>query len=106
MGRDQYHAFSAPRGDACPVISVTICSPGATLGEQWRDLVSRAPANVFMDPVALMAASEAGFAKVCMLLAWEEGTPRRLVGLWALRIRKVAPFWPTLLEALPYNYAF
>jgi CelD/BcsL family acetyltransferase involved in cellulose biosynthesis len=89
-----------------PVISVTICSPSATVGEQWRDLVSRAPANVFMDPVALIAASEAGFAKVCMLLAWEEGAPRRLVGLWALRIRKVAPFWPALLEALPYNYAF
>jgi hypothetical protein len=88
------------------MISVTICSPGATLGEQWRDLVGRARANVFMDPVALIAASEAGFAKVCMLLAWEEGTPRRLVGLWALRIRKVAPFWPPLLEALPYNYAF
>jgi CelD/BcsL family acetyltransferase involved in cellulose biosynthesis len=88
------------------VISVTICSPSRAIGEQWRDLVSRAPANVFMDPVALIAASDAGFAKVCMLLAWEERAPRRLVGLWALRIRKVARFWPGLLEALPYNYAF
>jgi hypothetical protein len=29
-----------------------------------------------------------------------------LVGFWALQSRKIAPFWPTLLEALPYNYAF
>src|SRR4051794_18491561 len=105
MARHQYPAFSA-RGDACPVISVTICSPSAMVGEQWRDLLSRAPSNVFMDPAALISASETGFANVYVLLAREQREPRKLVGIWALRIRKVAPFWPALLEALPYNYAF
>ena len=60
-----------------------------------------------MDPAALAAASELGFAKIRVLLAWEEGgSERRLVGVWALRSRRPLPFWPTLLEALPYNYAF
>jgi hypothetical protein len=60
-----------------------------------------------MNPAALTAASEIGFAQVCVLLAWEEGeAPRKLLGVWALQRRKIAPFWPALLEALPYNYAF
>ena len=60
-----------------------------------------------MNPAALMAASETGFASIRMLLAWEEGEgPRKLVGVWALQSRKVAPFWPRVLEALPYTYAF
>lgn len=42
-----------------------------------------------------------------MLLAWEQSTgSRKLVGVWALQLRKLAPFWPVVLEALPYNYAF
>src|ERR1700724_406258 len=42
-----------------------------------------------------------------MLLAWEQGAgQRKLVGVWALQLRKLAPFWPVVLEALPYNYAF
>ena len=42
-----------------------------------------------------------------MLLAWaEDSGPRKLVGVWALQLRKLAPLWPTMLEALPYNYAF
>jgi hypothetical protein len=42
-----------------------------------------------------------------VLVAWDEGQEqRKLVGLWALRMRKIAPFWPATLEALPYNYAF
>jgi hypothetical protein len=60
-----------------------------------------------MNPAALTAASEGEFAQVYVLLAWEEGeVPRKLVGVWALQMRKIAPFWPALLEALPYNYAF
>jgi hypothetical protein len=60
-----------------------------------------------MNPAALLAASETGFADIRMLLAWQQdGDERRLVGVWALRLRKLAPFWPTVLEALPYNYAF
>ena len=89
------------------MVSVTICSPGSAIGEQWRDLVSRAPSNVFMDPAALTAASATDFAKIYLLLAWDQTqTARKLVGLWALRIRKIAPFWPAVLEAPPYDYAF
>jgi Acetyltransferase (GNAT) domain len=89
------------------MVSVTIDSPNLAIAPYWDDLVRRASSNVFMNPAALMAACEAGFADIQMLLAWEQGAePRRLVGVWALRLRKVAPFWPALLEALPYDYAF
>jgi len=89
------------------MVSVTIDSPSLAIAPYWDDLVRRASSNVFMDPAALLAACETGFADVRMMLAWEQGaTPRRLVGVWALQLRKVAPFWPALLEALPYNYAF
>jgi CelD/BcsL family acetyltransferase involved in cellulose biosynthesis len=90
-----------------PMISVTIDSPNPDIGPQWDDLIRRASSNVFMNPAALQAASETNFAKIKMLLAWEQGAgQRKLVGVWALRLRKVAPFWPMVLEALPYNYAF
>ena len=89
------------------MISVTIDSPNPDIGPQWDDLVRRASSNVFMNPAALQAASETGFADIRMLLAWQQdGDERKLVGVWALRLRKLAPFWPTVLEALPYNYAF
>jgi Acetyltransferase (GNAT) domain len=89
------------------MISVTIGSLNADIGPQWDDLIQRASSNVFMNPAALKAASETNFARIQVLLAWEEGAgQRKLVGLWALQLRKVAPFWPMLLEALPYNYAF
>ncbi len=90
-----------------PMISVTIDSPNPDLGPHWDDLVRRASSNVFMNPAALDAACATGFARIEMLLAWEEEAgARKLVGVWALRLRKIAPFWPTVLEALPYNYAF
>jgi CelD/BcsL family acetyltransferase involved in cellulose biosynthesis len=89
------------------MISVTICSPDLNIASPWEDLIRRASSNVFMNPVALRAACDTGFARVHMLLAWEEGAePKKLVGVWALRQRKIAPWWPQLLEALPYNYAF
>jgi CelD/BcsL family acetyltransferase involved in cellulose biosynthesis len=89
------------------MISVTIDSPNPHLGPHWDDLVRRASSNVFMNPAALEAACATGFAGIEMLLAWEEDAGgRKLVGVWALRLRKMAPFWPTVLEALPYNYAF
>jgi hypothetical protein len=73
----------------------------------WADLTKRASPNVFVNPAALTAASEIEFAQVYVLLAWQESeAPRKLVGVWALQKRKIAPFWPALLEALPYNYAF
>jgi Acetyltransferase (GNAT) domain len=100
-------AASARAQGVYSMISVSICSPNPAVGEQWNELITRASSNVFMDPAALTAASDTKFAKIYMLLAWEESqTPRKLVGVWALQMRKIAPFWPALLEALPYNYAF
>ncbi|MGB8397624.1 GNAT family N-acetyltransferase [Bradyrhizobium sp.] len=89
------------------MVSVTIDSPNLAIGPQWDDLVRRASSNVFMNPAALKAVCEADLAEVRMMLAWEQGAEsRRLVGVWAMQLRKVAPFWPVFLEALPYNYAF
>ncbi len=89
------------------MISVSICSPTMDIAAAWADLANRASPNVFMNPAALTAASETGFAQVHVLLAWQEGeAPRKLLGVWALQMRKVVPFWPVMLEALPYNYAF
>jgi hypothetical protein len=89
------------------LISVTIDSPSLGAVPQWDDLVQRASSNVFMNPAALKAAHDTGFAQIVMLLAWEQGAePRKLVGVWGLQLRKVAPLLPAVLEALPYNYAF
>lgn len=89
------------------MISVTICSPERAAAAPWDDLVRRASPNVFMNPAALRAAQDCGFADVRVLLAWDEAAaPRRLVGLWALQRRVVAPLLPAILEALPFYYAF
>jgi Acetyltransferase (GNAT) domain len=89
------------------MISVTIDLPNPDIGPHWDDLVRRASSNVFMNPAALQAACATNFAQIRMLLAWDEGEgARKLAGVWALRLRKVAPFWPMVLEGLPYNYAF
>jgi CelD/BcsL family acetyltransferase involved in cellulose biosynthesis len=89
------------------MISVTIDSPNLDVAPQWDDLVLRASSNVFMNPAALKAACDTGFARIVTLLAWEQGAePRKLVGVWALQLRKAAPLLPAVLEALPYNYAF
>lgn len=89
------------------MISVTLDSPSLDVAPQWDDLVRRASSNVFMNPVALKGASDTGFARIMMMLAWEQGAePRKLVGVWALQLRKAAPLLPAVLEALPYNYAF
>jgi hypothetical protein len=89
------------------MISVSICSPTMEIAAAWAELTKRASPNVFMNPAALTAANETRFAQIHVLLAWEEGqAPRKLVGVWALQTRKITAFWPALLEALPYNYAF
>src|SRR3954468_11675064 len=107
MTGDHYCRLKRAPSKAYAMVSVTICSPSLAVREPWRDLISRAPSNVFMDPAALTAASATNFAKVYVLLAWEEGQEgRELVGLWALGVREIAPFWPATLDALPYNYAF
>lgn len=89
------------------MISVTRRSPDAVSAAEWDDLVQRASANVFMNPAALKAAADTLFAVVHVLLAWDMAVePPRLVGLWGLQERSILPFWPPLLEALPFNYAF
>jgi CelD/BcsL family acetyltransferase involved in cellulose biosynthesis len=89
------------------MISVNICSPTLDLAAPWDDLVRRASPNVFMNPVALTVANETGFARIRVLLAWDDSSePGKLVGMWAFQVRRISRLWPTLLEALPYNYAF
>lgn len=89
------------------MISVNICSPTPDLAVPWDDLVRRASSNVFMNPVALTVANQTGFARIQVLLAWDDSSgPRRLVGIWAFQVRRISRLWPALLEALPYNYAF
>ena len=89
------------------MISVNICSPTPDLVAPWDDLVRRASSNVFMNPVALVAANESGFANVRVLLAWNDCAGfKKLVGVWAFQVRKISRMWPAVLEALPYNYAF
>jgi CelD/BcsL family acetyltransferase involved in cellulose biosynthesis len=89
------------------MISVSICSPSSDIAAAWADLAGRASSNVFMEPAALRVAEATGFADVRMLLAWDEAaTPRRLVGLWALQVKRIASFWPSVLDSRPFNYAF
>jgi len=89
------------------MISVSICSPNTDLAATWTDLVGRAPSNVFMEPAALRVAEATGFADIHMLLAWDDAaTPHRLVGMWALQVKRIAPFWPSVLDSRPFNYAF
>lgn len=85
------------------MISVEIRAPDLALVPHWDALARRAGANVFMHPAALTAAAETGFAKIHVLLAWDGD---KLAGLWALRERRVAPFFPAFLAAPPYDYCF
>lgn len=89
------------------MISATISSPCPDFAGPWEELAARAEANVFMSPTALRAATDTGFAKIHVLLAWDDGvSPRRPVGFWALGERRALPLAPAVLESLPYNYAF
>jgi CelD/BcsL family acetyltransferase involved in cellulose biosynthesis len=107
MSDEQDRRRAAAAQSIGSMISVTIDSPNPDIGPYWDDLVRRASSNVFMNPAALQAACATGFAQIRMLLAWDDGAgTRKLVGVWALRLRKIAPLWPMVLEGLPYNYAF
>jgi CelD/BcsL family acetyltransferase involved in cellulose biosynthesis len=89
------------------MISVSICSPSSDIAAAWADLAGRASSNVFMEPAALRVAEATGFADVRLLLAWDDAArPRRLVGLWALQVKRIASFWPSVLDSRPFNYAF
>jgi CelD/BcsL family acetyltransferase involved in cellulose biosynthesis len=88
------------------MISVVIGVPEAAMIETFEELRARAGANVFLHPAALAAAAALGFAHIHVLMAWlDDATSRKLVGFWALRERRVAPFC-TFLATPPYEYAF
>jgi len=77
------------------------------MGPAWAELLQRAAGNVFMDPAALSAARTTNFARIHVLLAWEESQEQsRLVGLWALQERCIFPLGPRVLAGPPYDYAF
>lgn len=89
------------------MLTVTIRPPELESVAQWDDLAQRAPANVFMHPVALHAAAGTGFARIHVVQVWDNAvTPARLAGVWALQERRPLPLLPTVLESLPYNYSF
>ena len=89
------------------MISVTICSPGPDLVAPWQALAAPGEANVFMHPAALLAAAATGYARIHVLVAYDEAAGlRRPVGLWALQERRALPLTPSFLDSLPYNYAF
>jgi CelD/BcsL family acetyltransferase involved in cellulose biosynthesis len=85
------------------MVSVEIRTPELAIVPHWDALAARAGGNVFMHPAALCAAAATGLAKIHVLLAWDGD---KLVGLWALRERRVAPLFPAFLAAPPYEYAF
>jgi CelD/BcsL family acetyltransferase involved in cellulose biosynthesis len=89
-------------------LRVDISAPDLALAAPWQDLVARAAPNVFMDPAALFVAEAVAFARVFVLLAWDESiAPHRLVGLWALRQMTFGPLlWPSFLSAPPFDYGF
>jgi CelD/BcsL family acetyltransferase involved in cellulose biosynthesis len=89
-------------------LRVEICAPDLALAAHWQELVARAAPNVFMDPAALFAADALAFARVFVLLAWDDSiAPHRLVGLWAFQEMALRPlFWPGFLSAPPFEYGF
>jgi hypothetical protein len=94
------------RQKAIRMISVVIGVPEAAMIEHFEELRQRAAANAFLHPAALCAAAALGFAQIHVLMAWlENSTGRKLVGFWALRDRRIAPFW-RFLATPPYDYAF
>jgi len=90
-----------------PQISVAVGPPGADLVRHWDDLAARAAPHIFAHPAALAAVAATGFAKVHLLLAWDHGAnSKRLVGLWALQEKAIAPLLPAVLVAPAYDFAF
>ncbi len=88
-------------------IRVGVAAPALDLSAAWRDLLTRAPANVFMNPAGLAAAASTGFAAIALLLAWETDNGRdQLVGAWALRKASMTPLGPAYLGGPPHFYSF
>jgi CelD/BcsL family acetyltransferase involved in cellulose biosynthesis len=89
------------------MISVDIGAPDPATADAFAALAARAAPNAFMHPGALAAVAATDFAHIHVLHAWmDDGDTRKLVGVWALRERRIAPFWPRFLSGPPYDYAF
>jgi CelD/BcsL family acetyltransferase involved in cellulose biosynthesis len=87
-------------------IRVEIRSSATDIAGDWNDLLTRAPANAFLDPAGLSAVFETGYAKVHILLAWERSAAgERLVGVWGLEEKRLTPFGPRYLSTPPHFYA-
>jgi hypothetical protein len=90
------------------MISVTVAKPGQDFTAQWNDLIRRAPAQCLHESHSAQGRARhhvcGGDCAACA--GKRASSSARLVGLWALQHRNVIPFWPPMLEARPYNYAF
>jgi CelD/BcsL family acetyltransferase involved in cellulose biosynthesis len=73
----------------------------------WRDLTSRASANVFMSPSFIGAAAATLAVRTLLLTAWER-TARvdRLVGVWGLRRSRSWRFGPRVLSGPLNDFSF
>jgi CelD/BcsL family acetyltransferase involved in cellulose biosynthesis len=61
----------------------------STIIDEWRDLAARAlEPNVFYEPAFALAAAPVFAADAGALLVWSEATPRRLLGLFPVRIER------------------
>jgi len=88
-------------------ILARLCPVLPEIGGDWHRLISRAAPNVFMNPLALLAAQATGVSSVKVFEVWEgSGDARTLVGLWALQKKRILRLGPATLSAPPYNYSF
>ncbi len=76
------------------------------LAAAWRALAARALApNVFYTPEFALAAAPVFGPDVQVLLVWSDEVPRRLVGLFPLRLERRYGPWPPLLVGWTHPYA-
>jgi CelD/BcsL family acetyltransferase involved in cellulose biosynthesis len=74
---------SRPRAEWRPLASLT------GLSEPWKALAARAlEPNVFYEPAFALTAAPAFGRKVGVILVWSDTDPRRLVGLFPVRIER------------------
>jgi CelD/BcsL family acetyltransferase involved in cellulose biosynthesis len=89
-------------------ILALLCSVLPEAGADWERLSSRAAPNVFMSPAALSAAAP-GNPRLKVVHAWKpagDGGCDQLVGLWALKKKRLLRFGPATMSGPPYDYAF
>lgn len=105
MSRSLPRVRTRPKA-ACDRIDVEITAAGrfSALTGDWNALVARADLpNVSMHPAVVQAACDSG-EDVRVVLAWRDGGPAgrpRLVGVWALAVRRLFRRWPTPVLCAP-----